>query len=220
MELGQIMHRLEQSTQTAQAGVKTAAAPSNGTGSSPDILRETLRATLSGTEKTAAAAGAPVTPVGDLLKIAEDLSGAEHEHLLKLAHMYGAAHCDGFMERFAQYEAAALQVAPPQVKTAAAQAAAAAQPQQVDQAIETIKTAAADPEFVKFAEAHPDLVKEAYTLGYQRQWEGLVKQAQDDFERGYGETMEEVHKLASDCYRAGAVTINDVLRQASAQRQQ
>jgi hypothetical protein len=213
MELGQIMQRLEQSTQTATAGVKTAAAAPNGAGSSPDILRETLRATLGGIEKTASAAAAE--PVGDLLKVAEDLSRAEEAQLLKQAQIYGAAMCDGFMERFASYEAAALQVAPPQAKTAAAQAAASAQPQAVDQAIEHIKVAAADPEFIKFAEANPDLVKEAYALGYQRQWEGLVKQAQDDFNRGYGETMDEVHKLAADCYKAGAVTINNVLRQAA-----
>jgi hypothetical protein len=214
MELAQIMHRLEQSTQTAQAGVKTAAAISSPATSS-DILRDTLRTALSGIDKTAAVQPTNA-PVGDLLKIAEDLTGAEEERLLKLAQVYGAAMCDGFMERFASYESAALQVAPPQVKTAAAQAAAVAQPQYVDQAIEYIKTAAADPEFIKFAEANPELVKEAYALGYQTQWQGMVKQAQDDFERGYNETMGEVYKLAADCYKAGAVTINDVLRQAAA----
>lgn len=216
MELAQIMHRLEQSTQ-ASSGVKTASAGTNGTGAQPAALRDALRTVLSSQEKTAAVAAPAAAPVGDLLKIAEDISNAEEEHMKKLAQVYGAAMCDGFMERFASYENAALQVAPPQVKTAAAQAAAAAQPQNVDQAVEYIKTAADDPAFVKFAEANPELVKEAYALGYQRQWEGLVKQAQDDFSRGYNETMGEVHKLAADCYKAGAVTINDVLRQQAAQ---
>jgi len=216
MELAQIMHRLDQSTQTSSSGVKTAAAGTNGTGTAPEALRDVLRTVMT-QEKTASAVAPANAPVGDLLKIAEDLSNAEHERLIKLSEVYGAAICDGFMAKFAEYEAAALQVAPPQVKTAAAHAAAAAQPQYVDQAVEQIKTAAEDPAFVKFAEAHPELVKEAYSLGYQRQWEGLEKQAQDDFARGYNETMTEVHKLAADCYKAGAVTINDVLRQQAAQ---
>jgi len=211
MELASIMKRLEDS-KAAQTGVKTASA--TATANAPEALRSALRTALATTEKTAAAQ-VQASPVGELMKFAEDLSQAEDHALIKKAQIYGAAMCDSFMERFAAYEQAALQVAPPTVKMAAAQAAAEYLPQTQDQALYTIKTASEDPAFVKFASENPELVKEAYTLGYQRTYEGLVKQAQDDFERGYNETMEQVHKLASDCYKQGAVTINNVLRQVA-----
>ena len=218
MELASIMKRLEESKSAAQAGVKTASV-SGPNHTSPDALRSALRSALATTEKTAAAQPASGgSPVGELMKFAEEMSQAEDVALEKKAQILGAAMCDGFMERFASFEQAALQAAPPAVKTAAAHAAAQYMPQTVDTAVEMIKQASQDPDFVKFASENPDLVKEAYTLGYQRTYEGLVKQAQDDYERGYNETMGEVHKTASDCYKQGAITINNVLRKVAGSR--
>ena len=210
MEIAQIMKRLSDSRTTNQEAVKTASVkPSNGTGS-PDQLRAALRQTLAvapSTEKTAAAPSE--NPAGSLLKLAEDLTNAEEEAMMKQASIYGAAMCDGFMNRFAQYDDAAAQVAPASVKTASVY-------QGYDPALETIKTAAADPEFKKFASANPELVKEAYDLGYQQTMGTLVKQAQDDFDAGYSDTMQEIHKVASHAYVQGARTINTVLRSMQA----
>lgn len=216
MEIGKIMQRLNESRAADQTGIKTASANDGKNGpSTPDALRAALRDTLASapsSEKTASAEPA-ANPAGDLMKLAEDLTSAEEEALMKQAAVYGAAMCDGFMARFAQYDEAAGAL--PEVKTAAAQQ------QQVatgDADLEAIKTAAAnDPEFVKFASENPDLVKEAADLGYRQTMDQLVKTAEADFESGYNDTMQEMHKMASECYKAGAFTINNVLREMQAQ---
>lgn len=211
MEIGKIMQRLNESRTAEQQGIKTASAGSTGKTSSAETLRAALRETLATaptTEKTAAARPA-ANPAGDLMKLAEDLTSAEEEALMKQAAVYGAAMCDGFMTRFAQYDEAAGQL--PQVKTAAQV------PVSHDPNLEAIKTAAAhDPEFVKFASENPDLVKEAVDLGYRQTMDQLVKTAEADYESGYTDTMQEMHKIASECYKAGAVTINNVLREMRA----
>lgn len=218
MEIKDIMKRLDASR--SEEGIKTASvAPQNGTPTNPEALRGALRDALAAAPsqtKTAAATEQPQNPAGDLLKLAEDLTTAEEEAMMKQASIYGAAMCDGFMARFSQYEDAALQS--PSVKTAQMQAAPqAAQPATTDADIEAIKTAAAnDYEFQKFASENPDLVKEAVDLGYRQTWDGLVKTAEEDFQQGYNDSMNEMHKIASECYKSGAVTINNVLRQLQA----
>jgi len=208
MEIQQIMKRLDESRKAERAGIKTA---SVATGNNPapqvaDALRQTLRSALSAvpdTVKTAAEVPAG-HPTGDLLKLAEDLTNAEEQTLLKQASLLGTAVCDGFMARLAQYDDAAQQVAPSApMKMAQAQ----------DVTLEHIKTAAQDPEFVKFAQSNPDLVKEAFDLGYQQQMQQLVKQADDEFSQGWQDAMTEVHKTASGIYKTAAFTINSVLRE-------
>lgn len=216
MDIEQIMKRLDDSRKVEQQSIKVASAESgNGQSQNNGALRQALRETLAsapsaGTEKTASAGG----PEGDLMKLAEDLTNAEQEAILKQAQVFGAAVCDGFMTRYAQYEGAAAEVAPEPTKTASVQ------PQTPDQEIEMIKTAAADPAFQKFASENPDLVKEAFDLGYQQTWNGLVKQADADFTQGYNDTMEEVHKVASDIYKLGEAHTVTAIRTAQAQPQQ
>ena len=211
MEIGQIMKRLSDSRNAEQASVKTASVTPREEKTSPEALRNALRETLATAPETEKTASAPMgeNPAGGLLKMAEDLTNAEEEALMKKASIYGAAMCDGFMTRYAQYEEAASQVAPPPPQAQTKTAAAAPQ----DPDLEMIKVAAADPEFQKFASENPDLVKEAYDLGYQQTMQYLVKEAQDDYNQGYNDSMETVHKVASASYKAGAVTINRVLRQ-------
>jgi len=213
MDIQQIMKRLDDSRKVEQESIKVAAADSgNGQSKNNDALRKALRETLAsapsaGIEKTASAA----TPEGDLLKLAEDLTNAEQEAIMKQAQVFGAAVCDGFMTRYAQYEGAAAQVAPEPVKTASVR-----QPQSPDQEIEMIKTAANDPEFQKFASENPELVKEAFDLGYRQTMDGLVKQAEADFDQGYNDTMSEVHKVASYLYKLGEAHTVTAIRQAQA----
>lgn len=216
MEIGKIMQRLNESRAAEQGGIKTASTAPKTPTTSTESLRTALRETLAAaptTTKTASIAGS--NPAEGLLKLAEDLTAAEEDALSKQASLYGAAMCDGFMSRMAQYETAAEQVAPA-VKTAAV-AVAHGQPTLIDPTLDAIKTAAVnDPAFQKFASENPDLVKEAVDLGYRQTWDALVKQANDEFGRGYQDAMNETHKIASECYKAGALTINNVIRAMNA----
>lgn len=212
MELQNIMKRLADSKTATQDGIKTASAPSAAAAPTADALRDALHTAMATTEKTAAAppVAAPSSPEGDLLKMAEDLTNAEEQAMQKQASILGAAMCDGFMERFAQYEDAAGQVAPAKTASIASLAVPS------DATLDTIKTAAQDPAFQKFASENPDLVKEAFDLGYQQTYGQLVKEAQDDFQQGYDDTMGQVHQVAADSYKTAALTINNVLREAQA----
>lgn len=211
MEIKDIMKRLDASR--ANEGIKTASIANNAATEvpvNPDALRNALRDAIAVTPsevKTAENNNAS-NPATDLLKLAEDLTSAEEDAMNKQAAVYGAAMCDGFMTRLSQYEEAALQT--PQTKTAQAQPQTATQ----DVDLNAIKTAAAnDPAFQKFAEENPELVKEAVDLGYRQTWDSLVKTANEDFNDGFNDTVTEIHKIASDCYKQGAFTINNVLRE-------
>lgn len=208
MEIAQIMKRLEDSKAADNAGVKTASAPEPSTAPSADALRTELRQVLSqesSAEKTAAAQPAQGAPTADLVKMASDLANAEEEALMKQAQVYGAAICDGFMARYAAYEAAANEVAPEQPKTAAAQPQAPAQ---------------VPEDFQKFAAENPELVKEAWELGYRTKRAELEAQANERFGAGYNDTMQEVHKIASDLYKHGAEWAQWAVKQAEYQRDQ
>lgn len=171
-------------TKTASAAPTSSseAAPASDAG---DRLRQALKeATAPDATKVAGQA----SPIEDMTKIAADLSKAEHESLVKEAQLYGAAICDGFMARAAQYDEAARKVASaqsaPQAKTAAA------------------GDALADT-FEKFAAENPDLVKEAMQLGYSTTLGQLEKLATDAFDKGWNDTMAQVHKIASDVFVEG-----------------
>lgn len=181
MEIGQIIQRL-QDTQTAESTVKTASdnTPAQATGAQlRDALRESLAAAPAQTKTASADEGQPAE---HLIKMASDLAAAEDAAVLKQAQVYGAAVCDGFMARYGQYEKAAAEVMPQM----------------------PVKTAGADDSFEKFASENPQLVKEAYDLGYQTKLAALQKEAAEQFNAGYNDTMEEVHKLASAAYKHGS----------------
>jgi len=211
MEIAQILKRLDDS-RSADQGIKTASA-TPAAAPTTDALRTALRSSLAVGQQEKTAAVSTASPTGDLLKMAEDLTNAEEEAMMKQASIYGAAMCDGFMNRFGQYEQAAMEVAPaPQAKIAASSQGLLPTYTQPDNELEAIKTAAADPGFQKFASENPELVKEAFDLGYQQEMGKLVKTAEEDFQQGYNDTMREVHKIASEVYKQGAVTINQVIR--------
>lgn len=210
MEIAQIMKRLEDSQTADSAGIKTAAEiPQPAITPSADALRSELRQAIGAvqTEKTAAApAPQQGSPTADLVKMASDLAGAEEEALMKQAQVYGAAICDGFMARYAQYEQAASEVAPEAPKTAAAQPAAP--PVQVD------------GDFQKFAAANPEITREAYDLGYRTKMAALKEEANERFGAGYNDTMGEVHKIAADLYKHGAEWAQWAVKTAEHQRSQ
>ncbi len=187
-----------------KGGEKTASAPApaaqpTGTAPSTGDARERLAQALK--EATApepqAKTASAASPVEDLTKIAADLSKAEHEAITKEAQLYGAALCDGFMARAAQYKEAA-------------EKAAAASP------APTAKTAAAnDDTFEKFAAENPDLVKEAAELGFNSTAAQLEKLAEAAYAKGWNTTVQQIHKAASDCFVAG---FKDTMELMGAQR--
>lgn len=73
-----------------------------------DLVAALKRVEDAAAEKTAAAAETKPTqgPVAALEKTAADLAAADQEALVKEAHVYGGAICDGFMSRLKQYESA------------------------------------------------------------------------------------------------------------------
>ena len=146
--------------------------------SASDQLRQALKeATAPEATKTASQA----SPVEALTKIANDLSEAEHEALKKEAQLYGAAVCDGFMARAAQYAEAAN-------KTAGAAPST---------------KVAGDDSFEKFAAENPDLVKEAAEQGYRSALEQINKLAEAAYVKGYDTTVAQIHKYACDAFVAG-----------------
>jgi hypothetical protein len=63
------------------------------------------------------------------------------------------------------------------------------------------------PEFGKFAQTNPELVKQAEQLGYERAKQDLEKQAEDSYVQGYNDTVETIHKTAAlEFLKAAAVT--------------
>jgi len=170
-----------------KGGEKTASAPApTGTASSSSDAGERLKQALK--EATAPALQAKTagqaSPIEDLTKIANDLSKAEHDALTKEAQMYGAAVCDGFMARAAQYQEAATKVAATMpTKTAA--------------------VAGGTSDFEKFAFENPDLVKEAAELGYATTKNQLEKLGEAAYAKGWNDTVETIHKTASDAFIAG-----------------
>ncbi len=185
--------------------MKTSSAPAPG--ETPVELRDALRAAVAEAPQQTKIASAGGDASDHLLKMASDMANAEEQALTKQATMLGAAMCDGFMTRFAQFEEAAGNVSPsPQsMKTAAVQ-------QHADVGLEMIKQAAADPAFEKFASENPDLVKEAFDMGYQQTMDGMVKQAEAEYEQGFNETMDTVHKVAAECYIKGETKVAHILR--------
>jgi hypothetical protein len=178
MKLSDALGMIKGGEKTASASAH-ALAPTGSSSPSSDA-GERLKQALK--EATAPAAqsktASQASPIEDLTKIAHDLSKAEHEALTKEAQLYGAALCDGFMARAAQYQEATAST-----KTAA--------------------VAGGTSDFEKFAAENPDLVKEAAELGYASTMGQLEKLAETAYAKGWNDTVEQIHKTACDAFVAG-----------------
>jgi hypothetical protein len=114
------------------------------------------------------------TPVADLTKLAAETANAEHESLVKEAHLYGAAVADGFMARLGQYNDAAEKVA--------SQQPAGVSPRLEKQAAE-LGFATTMGQMEKLAGA-------AYVKGYNETVEQIYKVAHTCFVGGYKNAAE------------------------------
>lgn len=189
MRLSDALGMIKGSEKTASASTPAvtpagSASPSSDAG---DRLRLALKEATAPEAKTAAVA----SPIEDLTKIAADLSRADHDALVKEAQLYGAAVCDGFMSRAAQYTEAAQKTA-------------------------THKTAsAADGDFEKFAAENGELVKEAAELGYARTADQLEKLAEAAHAKGWNDTVQQIHKVAHDSFVAGFRDVSGIINEAT-----
>ena len=135
-------------------------------------LHEATAATPPATEKKAAN-----TPIGDLTKLAADAAAAEHEALLKEGQLYGAAVCDGFMVRMAQYNEAAEKIASPNTATTAPDT-------------RRLEKQAADLGFATTMNQMEKLANAAYTTGYNDTVTQIYKMAHHNFVEGYKHASE------------------------------
>lgn len=185
MKLSNALGLIKGGEKTASAAAP-AAAPSGTAPSSNDAgerLKQALAEAIAPAPQSKTAAAS--SPVEDLTKIAADLSKAEHETITKEAQLYGAALCDGFMARAAQYKEAAAKAGPaPVAKTAAV-------------------AGEGTGDFEKFAAENPELVKEAAELGFTATMGQLEKLAEAAYAKGWNVTVQQIHKAASDCFVAG-----------------
>jgi len=180
--------RILQGIRESQAAEKTASAPSAAIvekTASANPLVAALHEALQPAEKTASAA-LERSPVDDVMKVAQELAGAEKEAATKEAQLLGTAFADAAVARLNEWN-----------KTAATMVAGSP----VAQAIP------GNADFGKFAEQNPELVKQAAQLGYEKATADLEKQAEDSYIQGYNDTVETIHKTASlEFMKAAAVT--------------
>lgn len=167
--------RILASLETADSGVaeKTASAASE-----PDTsarMLNTVRTLSRANQQAKTASAKPQGVSGDLQRMAKEAQAAEQEQMIKQAHFMGSAVCDGFMERFAQYDTAL---------GAAGHKTAAVQPGQVD-------------------EGYVHKVAEA---AYAKAVDDMQKTAAAEYQKGYDDTLEYVHKVASDMHYIGQQT--------------
>jgi hypothetical protein len=187
MMLTQAFQLLEPEAEKTAAAAPSPRAISSG-GSPSDAaaagLRQALKEATAEVEASTKTAGQS-SPLDDLTKLAASVVADEHAATIKEANLYGAAVCDGFMARLAQYDEAAQRTATtlPAVKTAAVSGG-------VD-------------DFEKFASANPDIVRDAHDLGYEQTKIDLTKLAEAAWLYGHNGTVQWIHKTASDSFVAG-----------------
>ena len=168
-----------------QASETPAAAVAEKTASTHSALVTALNEALAPKEKVASEAKPSASPVDDVMKVAQELAGAEKEAALKEAQILGAAFADAAVARMSEWNKTAQQMV----------AAAPSAP------------VVASADFNKFAQQNPELVQQAAKLGYEQAKVDLEKQAEDSYVQGYNDTVETIHKTAAlEFLKAAAVT--------------
>ncbi len=183
---GTEVEKTASASSTPDDPTKTAEAPSTTGEKLKQALKEAT-ADPTPVEKQASAN----SPVENLMKTASTIVNAEHEVLIKEAHLYGGAVADGFLARVAQHTDAVEQIAAGQPKTAATPATPAT------------PAVATDSSFEKFAAGNPDLVKEAAELGYATTMGQLEKLAEASYASGYNGAVESIYKHANNSFVQG-----------------
>jgi len=182
MKIDRILAGIRESQSAEKQASETPAPVADKTASTHSALVSALNDALSTREKAASETVA-ASPVDDVMKVAAEMAGAEKEAAIKEAQLLGAAFADSAMARISEWN-----------KTAAQMVAAA--PAQYS-----------TPDFDRFAQTNPELVKQAAQLGYDTAKADLEKQAEDSYVQGYNDTVETIHKTAAlEFLKAAAIT--------------
>ena len=185
MKIDRILAGIRESQAAEKTANETPAPAAEKTASSQNPLVAALHDALKSEEKTASATPEK-SPVDDVMKVAEELAGAEKEAAVKEAQILGAAFADAAVARLGDWS-----------KTA----------QQMVAGAPVVQAVSGNVDFNKFAEQNPELVKQAAQLGYEKATADLEKQAEDSYVQGYNDTVETIHKTAAiEFLKAAAVT--------------
>lgn len=192
--------------------INTTAAPLNGApatktasasadGADKSALDAAMGAALQAlsTPKTAAekeTATPAATPVSDLKKIAEEQ--VEHNKQAELQHAYltGMAMADGFVQGLNQYKEAAEKVAETQT-------------------LNTLPDGitAEDVELIKMAKEDPASFLQLVQQGYGDQIETVKQSSEQVYEEVYNQTVQGIHKVATEHYLAGYSAAQSVIQE-------
>lgn len=185
MKIDRILAGIRESQAAEKQASEAPVAPAaEKTASTQTALVTAMKEALTPAEKTASEK-ASASPVDDVMKVAEQLAGAEKEAALKEAQILGAAFADAAVARLGDWSKVASQMV-------------ASAPVQAIQG---------NADFGKFAQQNPELVKQAAQLGYEAAKADLEKQAEDSYVQGYNDTVDTIHKTAAlEFLKAASVT--------------
>jgi len=189
MKIDRILAGIRESQAAEKQASETPVVPvAEKTASTQTALVSALNEALA-PKDTKVASAPEASPVDDVMKVAQELAGAEKEAAVKEAQLLGAAFADAAVARLGDWSKTAVAM------VAAAPAAAA------------VQAIPGNTDFGKFAQQNPELVKQAAQLGYEKAKADLEKQAEDSYVQGYNDTVETIHKTASlEFLKAAAVT--------------
>lgn len=180
--------------QASDATPTTTPVPAEKTSSAPALVNA-LHEALKPAEKTASETPAK-SPVDDVMKVAQELAGAEKEAAIKEAQILGAAFADSAIARLNEWN-----------KTAAEMLVSA-----------PAATTVPSSDFGKFAQDNQALVQQAAKLGYEQAKAELEKQAEESYVQGYNDTVETIHKTAAlEFLKAASITAEIIKASTAAQ---
>lgn len=193
MKIDRILAGIRESQAAEKTANETPAPAAEKTASTHIALVSALNEALTPKEKVAAEKAPAASPVDDVMKVAQEMAGAEKEAALKEAQILGAAFADAAVARLSDWSKTAQQM------VAGAPA--------LTPTVQALVDAPLGTDFSKFAQHNPELVKQAAQLGYEKATADLEKQAEDSYVQGYNDTVETIHKTAAiEFLKAAAVT--------------
>ncbi len=164
--------RIMASLETADDGVAEKTASEQPAPDTSARMLQTVKNLSRANQQAKTAAAKPPGVSGDLQRMAKEAQASENEQMLKQAEFMGAAVCDGFMARFAQYDSAL---------SAAGH-----------------KTASVAP-----GQPSEEYVQKVAEAAYAKAVDDMQKTAAAEYQKGYDDTLEYVHKVASDMHYIG-----------------
>lgn len=189
MKIDKILSGIRQSQETSKEASDrstSASAPVTKVAETTTAPRDALVGALNEALSTQKMASDARSPVSDVMKVAEEMAGVEHDARVKEAQVMGAAFADAFVARLGQWQEKAA-------------------------SLNTQPVAAATSTFDKLAYENPGLVAQASGLGYSQTKAALDKQADDAHAAGFNDTVVAIHKTASVEFLKGAAIMSNVL---------